>query len=296
MFPLVFVCVLCLAPSLVWSQQSPPTVTSPATSDPQAVALIQKALNALTGGSSLTDVTVTGTLTVTKSGNFATSATAAGQAVSETGTITLVATSSGQGQTTTLTQLGSSKSVQNISPNTPTITVTGADGTSHTIQTATALTPHPGWFYPAILLASGLSSPYVASYVGHETWEGVGVEHITIWRTNGSGTSVSAMFQRAGQHDVYLNSASFLPLAITYISHPYNPNNPSAPFVPYRGNTPDRLTTVQFSDYQQDEGFLVPFHLQSSMTIVPWDATSDFVSTIQISSVTFNSGVAIATN
>jgi hypothetical protein len=50
-----------LIPASLSAQQSTTPVPAPAASDPQAVALIQKALAALTGGAPVTDVTLTGT-------------------------------------------------------------------------------------------------------------------------------------------------------------------------------------------------------------------------------------------
>jgi hypothetical protein len=289
----LFLCAL-IAASLS-AQQSPSTSTSSGPQTPQTASIIQQSIAAMTGAAAVTDVTITGTITVTKSGDFAVSTSAAGHAVSEAGTITLIATASGQGQSTTATALGTSVIVQDISQSTPTLTVGGQGGSPQTIQTASALTPHPGWFYPALVLSSGLSSPYyAASYIGQETWQGTPVEHVAIWRTSASGAS--AAFQQASEHDVYLDSSSLLPVAMTYIAHPYNPNSPSTPFIPYRGNSPDRLITIQFSDYQQVQGRQVPLHIQSAMTVIPLDATSDFVSDIQISSASFNTGVAIASN
>jgi hypothetical protein len=292
--PLLLLLACLVIPAALLAQESS-SITTSGPQTPQTATILQKAITALTGGTSVTDVTFTGTITVTKSANFAISASAAGNPASETGTITLVATASGQGQSTTTTASGTSVSVQDISQSTPTLTVTGKDGSSHTIQTLSAWTPHPGWFYPALLLTSGLSSSsYAASYIGHETWQGTPVEHIAIWRVNTSGAS--AAFQQASEHDVYLDSSSLLPVAMTYIAHPYNPNSPSTPFVPYRGNSPDRLTTIQFSNYQQVQGRLVPLHIRSAMTVIPLDTTSDFISDIQISSASFNTGIVIASN
>ena len=229
-------------------------------SDPQAIALLQRSIGALTGGLPVTDVTMTGALVVTNSAaNPGSGAT--GQPTTQSSTVTLVATASGQSQNTAVTPSGTQTTVQDISGTVPTLTVTGTDGVSHTIQTASALTPHPAWFYPAFVLASGLSSSYAASYVGHETRNGIAVEHIAIWRTNGSTTAVSPVLQLASQHDIYLDSASLLPVAMTFIAHPYDPSNPNKPFIPYRGNTPDRLAEIQFSNYQQVQGRPVALHM-----------------------------------
>lgn len=80
--PLVFVSLFLLAVAAVSAQQSP-TPSPPATSDPQAVALIHRALAALTGGAPVTDVTLTG------------SARRIAGSDDESGTATLLATSAG---------------------------------------------------------------------------------------------------------------------------------------------------------------------------------------------------------
>jgi hypothetical protein len=287
--------LLCLA-LIGFSSLGQQTSTSPASGPqtPQAASIIQKSIAAMTGGATATDVTATGTISVARSGNFGISVTTAGQSTRESGTITLVATASGQGQSTTATTAGTSVNVQDISQGTPLLNVTGAGGNSYTIQTASALTPHPSWFWPAMVLQTALSSPsYAAAYIGHETWQGAAVEHIAIWRTNGSASAMSTALQEASQHDIFLDSTSFLPVGMTYVVHPYNPSNPTKPIIPYRGNSPDRVSTVLFSDWRQVQGFEVPFHIQSAMTVVRTDATADLGSEIQLSSVTFNTGVTI---
>src|SRR5579863_5197781 len=54
--------LLCwLTPASLSAQQPPSTSVATPTSDPQAVAAVQGALKALTGGTSVADVTLTGT-------------------------------------------------------------------------------------------------------------------------------------------------------------------------------------------------------------------------------------------
>jgi len=218
-----------------------------------------------------------------------------GQPTTQSGTITLVATASGQSQATTVTASGTSIIVQDISGTMPTMTVTGTDGVSHLLQTESALTPHPAWFYPALLLASGLTPQYAASDLGQAAWNGTAVEHVALWRTNGANSS-ALLLQQATQHDIYLDSSSHLPVAMTFVIHPYNPNSPNTPIMPYRGMSPDRVTQIQYSDYQQVQGHPVALHIQSAMTVSPFDTTSDLVTDIQISSVNFNTGATVTAN
>jgi hypothetical protein len=74
----------CLAPlAYSVSAQQAATTIPPTTSDPQAVALVQRSLTALTGGAPVTDVTLTGT------------ARRIAGSDDETGTATLTATAAG---------------------------------------------------------------------------------------------------------------------------------------------------------------------------------------------------------
>ncbi len=272
----------------VAAQTASPT---PTTSDPQAVALLQGSLAALTNGAQITDVTMEGTVSVNKTGaltrvNWGPTATAE--------TKTLIATDTGQSQETTVTPAGTEVVVRGVSAGVPVLSVTGTDGATHVIDTWSALTPHPAWFYPAFLLHDALSSSYVASYVGQETWEGVPVVHIAIWRS-ASGASASASFKAASEHEVYLDPTSLLPVGTAFVVHAYDPKNPNKPIMPYRGKSPDRIVEVRYLDYQQVQGRPVAMEIQSSTDIIPSDSPDDLVSTIQISSVTFNTGITITT-
>lgn len=284
---------VCLGPCVAVSLFAQSTSDTPGVSDPQAVALLSRSLTVLTGGTTITDVTMAGTVTVTKSG--ALTHIDKGPAT-ESETETLVATDTGQfqSQVTIQTPGGTETIVRGRSSAIPVLSVTAADGTSHVIDTSSALTPHPAWFYPAFLLQDALSSSYVASYVGKETWQGVPVEHISIWRASTSAGPVSTPSRLMTQHELYLDANSLLPAGISFMNHAYDAKNPNKRIMPYRGQSPDRRVEIRYLNYQRVEGRPVALEMQSSMNIIPSDSPDDLVSTIQISSVTFNTGVAVA--
>jgi hypothetical protein len=279
---LLFLCAL--IPASLGAQQS--TSTTPAQAGPQtpqAASILQQAITAQTGGAPVTDVTMTGTITTTAGAN------------TESGTITLIATAAGRTEATVSTSAGGARTeIRDISSGWPTLTIIGTDGVAHTVTTQSALAPHPASFYLPFVLGSGLSSPiYASSYVGLETWNGVPVQHVSVWMIPGGSWSASAqLLQQITQHDIYLDPSTLLPVAITFAVHPYDPTNPNRPLFPYRGKTLDSVEQVQFSQYQQVQGRSVALHVHTTMQAGQLNIVSD----VQLSSVSFNTGATVAAN
>lgn len=256
------------------------STTNQTTSDPQAVALLQKSLAVLTGGAPVTDVTLTGAVTnsIITAGQTAGASAASGG----TGTVTFIATVSGQSRLTITTTSGTQTEVRDISSGTPTLTEIDTEGATYSVTTRSALSPHPAWFYPAFVLQSGLSSPYYASsYAGTETRDGAAVQHVVVWLLSDASFT---------QEDIYLDPTSLLPVALTFNFHPYDPTDPNGTPAPFRGNVIDSQENVTFSDYRQVQGRPVAFQILTSFQAGSRTITSD----IQISSVTFNTGATVA--
>ena len=280
------VVVFCLVSVPAFAQQSGPQT-------PQAASIIQQSIAAMTGGVPVTDVTMTGTATTTISVSGPSGTNPATGSNSESGTVTLVATATGQGKSIVTTAAGTRTEIRDISTGSPTLTETGFDGVTHTVTTQSALSPHPAWFYAAFVLSSGLSSPnYASSYVGPETWNGASVQHIAVWLLPNSASVFGQFLQRVTQHDIYLDSSTFLPVGVTFTVHPYDATNPNAPLVPYRGNTVDTLEQIVFSHYQSVQGRQVALHIHTSLQAELVTIVTD----TELSSVTFNSGATIAAN
>jgi len=273
--------IVCFVSLSTSAQSSSSDVTGAPRTLP-AASIIEQSLAALNGGSPVTDVTLKGAYTVTDSDG------------TQSGTITMVATASGQGQSTVNLPSGSYTEIRSISANSAILIETGPDGVPHAVPTHTALSPNPAWFFPEIVLASA-SSFNSSSYIGQETLDGEAVHHLAVWRLPASSGSSAAsptltrFWQHATQHDIYLDASSLLPVSMTFRLHPYDPNHPGKPLMTYRGNNLDRTVQLRFSDYQEVQGRLVALHIHSTLKAGARTVTSD----IQISSVTFNTGATV---
>ena len=210
--------LVCVALSSILSvpvsaQQS--TSTAPATSDPQAVALLQQSLAALTGGIPVTDVTMAGTVTVNQGTGTA------------SGAITMVATSTGQSQITVNLSSGRWVTTADYSTNPRTSVTTGPGGAVHDSTPEELNGPSPAWFFPALLVSAVSPASYIASYLGDNAQNGSTLHHIWIRSTSPGGTysfqSIGRQILtnsgpqppvRAGQLELYVDSSSLPQMAV----------------------------------------------------------------------------------
>src|SRR5208282_6270106 len=108
---------------------------------------------------------------------------------------------------------------------------------------------------------------------------------------SGSSPASATQFgQQVTQHDIYLDASSLLPVSMSFLMHPYDPEEPNKPFIPYRGSNFDRTEQVQFSDYRLVQGRPVALHIHVTLQI---SGTATITTDIQISSVTFNTGATV---
>lgn len=282
------VLLLCsLIPASLSAQQS----TTPATSDPQAVALLQKALAALTGGAPITDVTLTGT------------ARRIAGSDDETGTATLKADSAGDSLVDLNLPSGSWVEIRNhsavplpgalpVAPNLPaSITQaaqpagswSGPDGTRHAMASHNLLTD-AAWFFPALTLANLLGGNYVLSYVGQETRGAQTVLHVsgsqqlTALSNLPAGVSeqLTSLNRHVTQMDVFLDPTTSLPVALAFNTHPDS------------NALLDIPVQVQLSNYQATNGIQVPLHVQKWLN-------NTLVLDLQFTNTSINSGVPATT-
>lgn len=289
--PACLATIFCFASVAALAQQttSAPTQAGPQTA--QAASILQQSLTAMTGGAALTDVTMSGTITTSASPAPDGIPVPAGGA--DSGSVTFVATSAGRGMSTIKTGSGTRTEIRDVSSGTPTLTVKGTDGTTYSITTQSAVSPYPGWFYPALLLSTGVvSGNYASSYVGPETWNGAPAQHVAVWLLPNAASAFANFPQQVTQHDIYLNPTSLLPLGMTFIVHPYDPAAPNRPLISYRGESIDSMEYVTFSNYQQVQGRLVPFHIQTSLRAGATTISAD----IQLSSISINTGATVTAN
>lgn len=281
LLPLVF-CVVCLSAS---GQQTTSTSSPPATSSPQAVALLQQSLSVLIGSTTVTDVTLTG------------SAQRIAGSDDETGTANVTAMAGGYSKLSLNFPSGLRSEIRNPSaiplpgalpPNAPAAMAqaaqpvgawSGPDGALHPMVSHNVMTDAT-WFFPAFTLANVIASQTsVLSYVGQGTLNGQSVLHVSASQQLPTLSNVPAQMTGLPQHlsqtDLYLDPTTSVPVALAFNIHP-------------DGNASlDIPTQIQFSNYQAVNGMLVPFHVQKFLN-------NSLVLDLQFTNATFNSGLAAA--
>ena len=231
---------------------------SPA-SDPQALALAQKSLAALTGGAKIGDVTLTGSVelngTDTGSGVLKALGTEESRVdlTLSTGTVTEVRdaqTGPSRGQWTSQGQNAKAISSQNC-------------------QTDAV------WFFPALTSLAGQGNRRL-KYVGQEIHNDVTVEHVRSYLLDARlPKTVVSRVAALTAVDFYLDATTLLPVALSFNVHPDDDNNV------------DLITEVQFSNYQNINGAMVPMRIQKYLQ---GNLLLDFT----VSNVAFNTGLGFA--
>ena len=247
----VVVCLLCSFLPFLALAQGPPA------SDPQAVALAGQSIAAITGGATISDVTLTGNVTWNGS---------------DTGTATLSALGTGESRMDLALTSGTRSEIRDVqtgvqqgqwfAPN-------NASGyfASHNCWTDTV------WFFPALgSLAAGPN--VVLSYIGQESRNGGTVQRIqsyvyqSVWFPDPSPQQLSIM-------DFYLDATSFLPVAVTFNVHPDN------------DATTNLLVEIDFSNYQTTNGVAVPMHIQRYLQ-------GNLLVDVVVSGASFNTGLTLS--
>ena len=129
------------------------------------------------------------------------------------------------------------------------------------------------WFYPALgSLTAGPS--VVLSYVGQETRNDATVQHIQSYQY-ASGQFPGPTPQQLSTMDFYLDASSLLPVAMIFNLHPDN------------DAATNLVTEVDFSNYQNISGFLVPMRIQKYLQ-------GNLVTDITVSNAAFNTGLSLS--
>jgi hypothetical protein len=231
------------------------------TSSVQALSLLQKSLAALTGGQSINDITLSGT------------ARRIAGSDDETGSVTMKVLMTRGGRIDFSFPSGLRSDIRNFAATPPGGAWSGPDGTLHAIAYHNFLS-EPVWFAPVAAVATALSNAnYVSTYVGHETRNDGAVEHITVNQQLPGAVGDTSFFQKLSQLDLYLDSATLLPLAMDFCVHP---DTNAAQNIPIE---------VLFSDYRVVNGMQMPFHVERF-------ANNTLVYDLQIQNVSINSGLS----
>ena len=232
----------------------------PPSSNPQALAYATQSVAAMTGGTVISDVTLTGNVTWTAGSN------------SETGTSTLMALGTSESRMDLVLPSGTRTEIRDASTGTPLGKWTSQSGASgkfafHNCQTDAV------WFFPAT--GSLTAGPNVVlSYIGQENRNGQEVQHLQsyVYQPNPTpGTSS----QQLSTMDFYLDATTLLPSAVTFNAHPDN------------DAMTNLLIEVDFSNYQNVNGVMVPMHIQRF-----WQGNLSVDMTVTSSS--FNTGLSLS--
>jgi len=248
---LIVVLLVCL-PSFLWSQSAQPVPTS----DPQAVTLAQHSIAALTGGASISDVTLNGNVTsIFGSDN-------------ETGTGIFQAKGTAESRMSLNLSGGTRSEVRSFTNGSPSGGWQRNGGTDPAFAYHNCLTD-AAWFFPALSsLTQFANSNFVFKYIGQELHGGVNTQHVRVFQT-----AQATLSQHLSTVDFYLDPVSSLPLAMAFAVHP-----------DLDGNT-DIPAEVRFANYQYLSGMPVPFHFQKMLN-------GGVVLDVNVTSAAFNTGLA----
>jgi hypothetical protein len=230
----------------------------------QASVLIQQSLAALTGGQTLTDVTLTGSAqTIAGSDN-------------ETGNAVLKAVAAGASSLALTLTAGPRTEVLNASVIPPSGSRSGPDGSTHVIPYHNLLTG-PSWFFPAFSLSAASSvANNTVTYVGQETHNGATVQHLTIIQSAPVGIVTSdPLLPHLTQLDFYLDSTTLLPVAVDFTIHPDDNELADVP------------VEIRFASYTTISGAQIPFHVQRFIN-------NSLALDLQIQNAVLNSGITIS--
>ena len=255
-FVLSVICLLLLN-SPTRGQQAPSSVN-------QAANLLSQSAAALTGSVQLSDITLTGTVQRTIGGD------------EQNGSVTLKATAIGESRIDINLAAGLHSEILNTSSFPFVGSWSAPDGVSHPIPQHN-LWLEPGWFFPTFLVVHGAqTSTYTSAYVGQTTLDSVSVQHVSISQVPLDSSPNAVALQQLSQEEIYLDASTFLPVAITFNTHPDNNALLQIP------------VEIRFSDYRSTNGAQVPFHIQKFLNNV-------LLLDLQIQSVSLNTGLTSAT-
>ena len=218
-----------LAVSAVEAQTTAPV------SNPSAVALASKALQALAGYTPLSDITIQAAANYVAGSD------------QETGTATLVARGNAQSLVTLNLSGGQRQEIRNGVAG---VSV-GADGTPHAMANHNCFID-ADWFFPALSLGALASDPtLVITLVGQEVRDGEQVYHLSFFHyLPAQIPSVLATVQRVSAMDLYLDATSLLPVALDFNMHPDQDADTNMP------------AEIRFGAYQSFNGVQAPTRIQ----------------------------------
>jgi hypothetical protein len=127
----------------------------------------------------------------------------------------------------------------------------GKDGVSHQVAIHNA-TVGMTWFAPSLAIGSRLGSPsVVTSYLGEGFRDDQSVYHLRLIAENaGMSPNDTATMSALSAMEVYVSTATSLPVALAFNIHPDNNLRVDIPI------------EVDFSDYRIVQGAAIPYHIE----------------------------------
>jgi hypothetical protein len=206
--------------------------STPASRDPQALALLQASATAM-GNVVPSDSTATGTIT-TQAGTL-----------TENGTITILTRGTNQ----------TSEQIQ--TPHASILIYSQGEASNGAPLSGQQAMTSQSSFFPLPLIGGALNnSDWGFKYIGLETVNGVGAHHIQCWNSfasNPAGQTLSAFTTR----DIWIDATSYLPLRISYVQRAAG------------GSAPRIAVDVFLANYQNVGGIAYPFSIQKSFNGTP---------------------------
>jgi hypothetical protein len=212
--------------------------SSPAVSDSEAILLAKTSIAALTGGLSISDVTLNASVTSIVGPDSA------------TGTATFQAKGISEARVDLTLPSGTISDTRNISNGLPggAWQKKGLNVTPYALHNSWT---DAAWFFPALSSLSQTSnSHYIFNYVGLEQRGGISTQHLLIYQVFPQDTGNAWNIPRVSAMEFFLDASSFLPLAITFNTHPDDDMGTVIP------------VEIRFANYRTVSGVQVPTHLQ----------------------------------
>jgi hypothetical protein len=233
--PRVFVVSFLFVGIFLTALRSPAQVTK----HTKVSTLVAQSIAILTNGNVVNDAVVNANATLT-----------AGSAT-ETGTAKLELSGSQLSRFDLTLETATHSEVRNDSAGFPDGAWADTDGTWYQMPADQCWTPG-AWFSPLAWLLTASGADGVVSYVANETYNGVAVDHLQVYRAIPATqpSSVTNLLQKLSTFDIYLDSTSHLPVAVTFSTHPSGNSGSNVP------------AAVQFSNYQNVNGVLLPYRIQ----------------------------------
>lgn len=226
-------------------------------SDPQAITLAQQSIAALTGGTTVSDFTLSANVTSILGSDY------------ERGTATLQAKGTGESRVdVNLSTSGTRSDVRNVASGNPGGAWNKNGGASMAYADHNCWVD-AAWFFPALSSLSQTANPtFVFKYIGQEQHGGVNTQHIQVFQWSTQDPTV----QRLSTMDFYVDAGSLLPVAADFKVHSDSDMNVDIP------------GEIGFANYQAVNGIRVPFHIQRMLN-------GGVVLDMTVTTATFNSGL-----